>query len=52
LHLLLAEIFARKKDYGTAILETKIYLEMMPNAKNAEEVRERLAQYEKLNNGG
>jgi tetratricopeptide (TPR) repeat protein len=52
LHLLLAEIFARKNDYATAILETKIYLEMMPNAKNAEEVRERLAQYEKLNNPG
>jgi len=49
LHLLLAEIFARKNDYATAISETKIYLELAPHAKNADQVREQLAQLEKLN---
>jgi tetratricopeptide (TPR) repeat protein len=49
LHLLLAEIFARKNDYATAITETKIYLELAPHAKNADQVRERLATLEKLN---
>jgi len=49
LHLLLAEIFARKNNYATAISETKIYLELAPHAKNADQVRERLAQLEKLN---
>ncbi len=49
LHLLLAEIFARKNDFATAIAETKIYLELLPNAQNAVQVRERLARFEKLN---
>jgi tetratricopeptide (TPR) repeat protein len=49
LHLLLAEIFARKNNYATAIEETKIYLELVPHAKNADRVRERLAKLEKLN---
>ncbi len=49
LHLLLAEIFARKNDYATAIAETKIYLETLPHAKNADQVREQLAKLEKLN---
>jgi len=49
LHLLLAEIFARKNDYATAISETKIYLELVPHSKNADQVREQLAQLEKLN---
>src|SRR3984893_7329440 len=49
LHLLLAEIFARKNNYATAISETKIYLELVPLAKDAEQVRERLAKLEKLN---
>ena len=49
LHLLLAEIFERKQDYGTAISETKMYLELAPFAKNADEVRERLVKLEKLN---
>jgi len=48
LHLLLAEIFARKNNYATAILETKIYLELAPHAKNADQVREWLAKLEKL----
>ena len=49
LHLLLAEIFARKNNYATAISETKIYLELSPHAKNADQVREWLAKLEKLN---
>jgi Tetratricopeptide repeat len=49
LHLLLAEIFARKNDYARAISETKIYLELMPHAKNADQVRGQLAELEKLN---
>ena len=49
LHLLLAEIFARKNNYATAISETKIYLELAPHAKDTDQVRERLAKWEKLN---
>jgi hypothetical protein len=49
LHLLLAEIFARKNNYASAIAETKIYLELVPHAKNADRVREQLAKLEKLN---
>jgi len=49
LHLLLAEIFAGKNNYATAISEIKIYLELASNAKNADQVRERLATLEKLN---
>ena len=49
LHLLLAEIFARKNNYPVAISETKIYLELAPHAKDEDQVRERLAKLEKLN---
>jgi len=48
-HLLLAEIFARKNDYATAILEMQTYLELAPNAENADRVRAQLAKLEKLN---
>jgi len=48
LHLLLADIFARKNDYASAISQTKIYLEFAPHAKDADQVRERLAKLEKL----
>lgn len=48
-HLLLAEIFARKNNYDMAVIETRTYLELAPHAKNTEEVRERLAKLEKLN---
>jgi TolA-binding protein len=48
-HLLLAEIFARKNDYAIAISEMQTYLELVPHAKDAEQVRERLAKLEKLN---
>jgi tetratricopeptide (TPR) repeat protein len=49
LYLLLAEIFARKNDYPTAISELQTYLEIAPHAKNADQVREQLAKLEKLN---
>ena len=48
LHLLLAEIFARKNDYATAISEVQTYLELAPHAKNADQAREQLAKLEKL----
>ncbi len=49
LHLLLAEIFARKNNYDMAIIETRTYLELTPHGKNTEQVRERLAKLEQLN---
>jgi hypothetical protein len=49
LHLLLAEILARKNNYATAISEIQTYLELAPHAKDADQVRERLAKLEKLN---
>jgi hypothetical protein len=48
LHLLLADIFAQKNNYATAISEAKIYLELAPHAKDADQVRERLAKFETL----
>ena len=49
LHLLLGEIFARKNDYAIAISEIQTYLELVPHAKDADQIRERLANLEKLN---
>jgi tetratricopeptide repeat protein len=49
LHLLLAEIFARKKNYGLAIEELQTYLALAPQAKDAPQQREKLASLEKLN---
>jgi hypothetical protein len=49
LHLLLAEIFTRKNNYALAISEIETYLELAPHAKDADQVRERLAKLEKLN---
>jgi hypothetical protein len=49
LHLLLAEIFARKHNYANAISEIQTYLELAPHAKDADRVREQLAKLEKLN---
>jgi Tetratricopeptide repeat len=49
LHVLLAELFARKHNYGRAMAELVNYLELVPNAKDANQVRERLAKLEKLN---
>jgi tetratricopeptide (TPR) repeat protein len=49
LHLLLAEIFAQKNNYATAISELQTYLRLAPNAKNADQVREHVTKLEKLN---
>jgi hypothetical protein len=49
LHLLLAEIFARKNDYPRAIEELQSYLALLPHAKDADQQREQLAKLEKLN---
>lgn len=48
LHLLLAEISARKKDYATAISELQTYLELVPQAKDGVVIREKMAKLEKL----
>jgi hypothetical protein len=48
LHLLLADIFAQKNNYAAAISQAKIYLELAPHAKDADQVRERLAKLQKL----
>jgi len=52
LHLLMAELFARKSHYAMAIAELETYLELVPNAKDADQVREQLAKLEKLNGSG
>ncbi len=49
LHLLLAEIFARKENYAIAIAQIQTYLALAPNAKDADHVRAQLAKLEKLN---
>jgi tetratricopeptide (TPR) repeat protein len=49
LHLLLAEIFARKNNYGMAIAQIQTYLELAPYAQDADQVRERLAKFQTLN---
>jgi hypothetical protein len=46
LHIILAEIFAAKNEYPAAISEIKIYLGLVPHAKNADEVRNWLAKLE------
>ncbi len=49
LHLLLAEIFARKNNYAMAISQTRTYLDLAPHSEHADQVREQLAKWEKLN---
>jgi len=49
LHLLLAEIFARKNNYALAIAQIQTYLALAPHAKDADQAREQLAELEKLN---
>src|SRR2546421_2097412 len=46
-HLLLAEIFARKNNYASAISEAQTYLDLAPQAKDADQIREQLAELEK-----
>jgi tetratricopeptide (TPR) repeat protein len=47
-HLLLAEIYYQKKNYPVAIAEMRNYLELVPQGKDVETVRERLAKLEQL----
>jgi hypothetical protein len=49
LHLLLAQIFARKNNYARAIEEIQTYLALVPLAKDADQQREQLAKLEKMN---
>ncbi len=49
LHLLLADIFARKNNYALAIAELQTYLSLAPHAIDADQQREQLAKLEKLN---
>jgi tetratricopeptide (TPR) repeat protein len=49
LRLLLADIFAQKNKNAAAIKELQIFLELAPEAKNAERVRERIEELRKLN---
>ena len=46
LHLLLAEIFTGKGNYAKAIAELETYLELAPHARDAEQVRGRIARLE------
>lgn len=48
-HLLLAEIFARKKNYASAVAEMQTYVDLASPDKDLAAVRERLAELEKLN---
>jgi len=48
LHLLMAEIFAKKKDYASAISELQTFLQLLPSTKQAVQLREQLAEWEKL----
>jgi len=48
LHLLLADLFVRKSEYGMAISQLETYLEMLPQGKGAEHARQQLAEIQKL----
>jgi tetratricopeptide (TPR) repeat protein len=48
IHLLLAEIFARKNNYAMAISQIRTYLDLAPHAERANHAREQLAKLEKL----
>jgi tetratricopeptide (TPR) repeat protein len=49
LHLLLASIYTRKNDYPNAISQLQTYLNLVPSAKDSDELRDQLAQLQKLN---
>jgi tetratricopeptide (TPR) repeat protein len=49
LHLLLSKIYVLKNDYPNAISQLQSYLQLVPSAKDADQLREQLAQLEKLN---
>ncbi len=47
LHYLLADLFARKNNYASAISELRTFLELAPNGKDADEVRAQIAELQK-----
>jgi Tetratricopeptide repeat len=47
LHLLLADIFIRKRDGARAATELQTFLDLVPHASNAEELREQIANLQK-----
>jgi tetratricopeptide (TPR) repeat protein len=49
LHLLLARIYTRKNDYSNAISQLQTYLNLVPSAEHSDELRDQLAQLQKLN---
>jgi hypothetical protein len=49
LHLLLADLFTRKSEYGMAISQLETYLEMLPQGKGSERARQQLAELQTLN---
>jgi Tetratricopeptide repeat len=49
LHLLLSGIYVRKNDYANASVQLQTYLNLVPSAKDADQLREQLTQLEKLN---
>ena len=49
LHLLLAQIFARKNNYATAISEIQAYLDFAPNAGDAAQMRKWMEDLKKRN---
>lgn len=51
LRLLLAEIFTKKNNYAGAIDQLQTYLTIVPQGRNADIARARLAKLEKLNVG-
>jgi len=48
LHVMLAELYARKNNYAAAAAEAQIYLDLVPNAKNAGKIREWLLELQQL----
>jgi hypothetical protein len=47
-HLLLAKIFALKNNYPAAILEVQTYLELVPHAKDVDQLRQWLEELQRL----
>jgi tetratricopeptide (TPR) repeat protein len=52
IHLLLAELFARKGSYSIAIAQLQTYLALAPNAPDADEIRGQVAKLERVNGSG
>jgi tetratricopeptide (TPR) repeat protein len=47
LHLVMAEILARKSEYAAAISELQTYFELVPGARQLDELQKELAEWEK-----